>query len=129
MKYTRLKTHNLRIGIMFFGGFNFSLPIQLSNFIKLFQIYNPNKLPPRLPYIMPRKYVRTSNKQLDRTNLEAAFKHRVATNCSMKAAADEFGVKKTTLVVSFQTLLTFPSLLFSLFVLFCSQQGPCRLKS
>ena len=49
---------------------------------------------------MPRHYVRKSEKQLDRTNLEAAFKHRVATNCSVKAAADEFGVKKTTLMVS-----------------------------
>lgn len=49
---------------------------------------------------MPRKYVRKSEKQLNRTNLEGAFKHRVATNCSMKAAAVEFGVKKTTLVVS-----------------------------
>ncbi|XP_076049622.1 uncharacterized protein LOC143030355 [Oratosquilla oratoria] len=53
------------------------------------------------PIIMPRKYVRKSDKQLDRTNLEAAFKHRVATNCSIKAAAEEFSVKKTTLVDAF----------------------------
>ncbi|XP_064120389.1 uncharacterized protein LOC135225046 [Macrobrachium nipponense] len=50
---------------------------------------------------MPRKYVRKSDKQLDRTNLEAAFKHRVATNCSIQAAAEEFGVKKTTLADAF----------------------------
>ena len=49
---------------------------------------------------MVRTYNRTSDKQLDRTNLEAAFKHRVETGCSMKAAAEAFGVKKTTLVVS-----------------------------
>ena len=48
---------------------------------------------------MARKYVR-SDKQLDRTGLEAAFKHRVATGCSLKAAAEEFGVKKITLYVS-----------------------------
>ena len=63
---------------------------------------------------MPRKYVRTSEKQLDRTNLEAAFKHRVATNCSMKAAADEFGIKKTTLVVSFHTINISYSVIFIL---------------
>ncbi|KAK4312454.1 hypothetical protein Pmani_016140 [Petrolisthes manimaculis] len=50
---------------------------------------------------MPRNYVRKSEKQLDRTNLEAAFKHRVQTNCSMKEAAVKFGVKKTTLVGAF----------------------------
>lgn len=50
--------------------------------------------------IMIRKYVRKSAKQLHRTNLKAAFKHRVATTCSIKAAAEECGVKKTTLVVS-----------------------------
>ena len=49
---------------------------------------------------MPRKYVPQGIKQLDRTNLEAAFKHRVESGCSMKVAAELFGVKKTTLVVS-----------------------------
>ena len=49
---------------------------------------------------MPRKYIRKSDKQLDRTNLEAAFKHRIEKKCSIQVAADEFRVKKTTLVVS-----------------------------
>ncbi|KAK4305757.1 hypothetical protein Pmani_022348 [Petrolisthes manimaculis] len=50
---------------------------------------------------MPRNYVRKSEKQLDRSNLEAAFKHRVQTNCSLKEAAVKFDVKKTTLVDAF----------------------------
>ncbi|KAK4321956.1 hypothetical protein Pmani_007266 [Petrolisthes manimaculis] len=60
---------------------------------------------------MPRNYVRKSEKQLDRSNLEAAFKHRVQTNCSLKEAAVKFGVKKTTLVVSFsiQSHILMPS--------------------
>ena len=48
---------------------------------------------------MPRKYTRVSEKQFDRTNLEKAFNHRVESGCSLKVAADLFGVKKTTLVV------------------------------
>ena len=51
---------------------------------------------------MPRNYVPKSEKQLDRTNLEAAFKYRVETGCSVKVAADHFGVKKTTLMVSYE---------------------------
>ena len=56
--------------------------------------------PQELCPIMPRNYVRVSNKQLDRTNLEKAFKYRVETGCSLKVAAEMFGVKKTTLTVS-----------------------------
>ena len=54
---------------------------------------------------MPRNYVRRSEKQLERTNLEAAFKHRVATGCSLKAAAEEFGVKKMMVSVHMISLL------------------------
>ena len=77
------------------------LPVHMSNVVNSFR---SSLAYPSLPFpsgIMPHKYVRKSDKQLDRTNLEAAFKHRVATGCSIKAAADEFGIKKTTLVVSF----------------------------
>ncbi|KAK4299194.1 hypothetical protein Pmani_028512 [Petrolisthes manimaculis] len=50
---------------------------------------------------MPRQRPRTSNKQMDRTDLEKAFNHRVQTECSHKEAAEKFGVKKTTLVDAF----------------------------
>ncbi|KAK4310487.1 hypothetical protein Pmani_017953 [Petrolisthes manimaculis] len=50
---------------------------------------------------MPRQRQRTSNKQMDRTDLEKAFNHRVQTECSHKEAAEKFGVKKTTLVDAF----------------------------
>ncbi|KAK4288154.1 hypothetical protein Pmani_038804 [Petrolisthes manimaculis] len=50
---------------------------------------------------MPRQRQRTSNKQMDRTDLEKAFNHRVKTQCSHKEAAEKFGVKKTTLVDAF----------------------------
>ncbi|KAK4287135.1 hypothetical protein Pmani_039791 [Petrolisthes manimaculis] len=50
---------------------------------------------------MPRQRQRTSNKQMDRTDLEKAFNHRVKTECSHKEAAEKFGVKKTTLVDAF----------------------------
>ena len=53
---------------------------------------------------MPRKYVLKGVRQMDWTNLEAAFNHRVQSGCSMKVAADMFGVKKTTLVVSLQII-------------------------
>ena len=53
---------------------------------------------------MPRKYALKGVRQMDRTNLEAAFNHRVQSGCSMKVAADMFGVKKTTLVVSLQII-------------------------
>lgn len=47
---------------------------------------------------MTRTYTRTSERQMDRTNLEKAFYHRVNTGCSIQKAAVEFGVKKTTLM-------------------------------
>ena len=53
---------------------------------------------------MPRRYVSKGIRQMDRTNLEAAFKYRVESGCSMKAAAEKYGVKKTTLVVSLQII-------------------------
>ena len=55
---------------------------------------------PTLPFNMPRKIVPTGHRTMDRTNLEAAFKHRVATGCSLKQACEKFGVKKMTLSVS-----------------------------
>lgn len=71
----------------------------MSNVIISFR-YSPRAIGYIHPSIMPRKYVRKGQKQLDRTNLEAAFNHRVESGCSMKVAAEKFGVKKTTLVVS-----------------------------
>ena len=65
---------------------------------------------------MPRTYTRTSEKQMDRTNLEKAFYHRVNTGCSIQKAAVEFGVKKTTLMVvlSVKDFYPIPNLYFRL---------------
>ena len=51
--------------------------------------------------IMPRIYRPKGILTTDRTNLEKAFYHRVETGCSIRAACEMFGVKSSTLGVSF----------------------------
>ena len=48
---------------------------------------------------MGRHYQKKGVLTMDRTGLEAAFKHRISTNCSLRKAANMFGVKATTLQV------------------------------
>ena len=48
---------------------------------------------------MGRHYQKKGVLNMDRTGLDAAFKHRVSTNCSLRKAANMFGVKATTLQV------------------------------
>ena len=52
---------------------------------------------------MPRNYQKKGVLNLDRADLEKAFNHRVETGCSIRAAAIQFGVKTTTLMVGYAT--------------------------
>ena len=66
---------------------------------------------------MPRKYVPKGVLQTDRTALEEAFKHRVDTGCSIRAACEAYGVKVMTLQVS---LFDFYVFLIFMFSFYCS---------
>ncbi|KAF2354482.1 hypothetical protein FHG87_014762 [Trinorchestia longiramus] len=50
--------------------------------------------------VMPRKFVSQGKLTVDRTALEEAFKHRVETGCSIRAACKQFDVKVMTLQVN-----------------------------
>ena len=50
---------------------------------------------------MPRKFVSKGLLTTDRTDLEKAFYYRVENGGSIKAAAEKFGVKNSTLGVCF----------------------------
>ena len=80
--------------------------VDLSSFFAISNaIYSlPDLLCPSTFSNMPRKHIRTSDKQMDQADLEKAFKHRVATGCSLQAACNMFGVKKMTLSVSLNRL-------------------------
>ena len=81
----------------------------IENFIRLFNtitssliqffISEPFQPPAQPPGTMPRN-VPQGILTTDRTALKQAFDHRVETRCSIHAACDMFGVKRTTLVVS-----------------------------
>ena len=52
---------------------------------------------------MPRTYLKKGVITMDREDLEKAFNHRVETGCSIRVAANQFGVKPTTLMVGYAT--------------------------
>ena len=83
---------------------------------------------PHLSSIMPRHNVNKGILTTDRTNLEAAFYYRVEHKCSIKVAAEKFGVKNSTLGVCFclgQVLAYFFIYLF--FLNITQPIGLCRL--
>ncbi|XP_068227605.1 uncharacterized protein [Palaemon carinicauda] len=51
--------------------------------------------------VMPRKFVSQGKLTVDRKPLEEAFKHRVETGCSLRAACKQFNVKVMTLQDAF----------------------------
>ena len=81
-----------------FCVFFFFLSLQVLMPFFLFQI--PFVKPPSHQATMPRIYKAKGILQTDRTALEEAFNYRVSTNCSIRAACAQFGVKVMTLQVS-----------------------------